>query len=117
MSSQLSLQSDFTESLAIHIALKNALKMKKFDKMPSVRKAADALCKDLGSDQSVYGRQLKMLSLMEKGASMMELYRKLKCSRRTLYRYLNEFEEAGVNIDLENEKYSTGKAVSQMLRA
>ena len=116
MSSQRSIQSDFTQTYAIHIALKNALKSKKYDGLPAVQKAAEALCKELGSDQSVYNRQLKMISMLQKGASMMDLHRKLKCSRRTLYRYLNEFEEAGVSIQLEGKKYHIDQTIAQMLR-
>lgn len=117
MSSQLNIQSDFRETFAIHIALKSALKAKKFSKLASVHKAADTLCKDLGSERSVYGRQLKMIGMLEKGATMADLHKKLKCSRRTIYRYLNEFEDAGLDIKLANEKYSVDKTVSQMLRA
>ena len=116
MSNQLSIQSDFSESFAIHLALKHALKSKKLDKLPAVRKAANGICKNLTGDRSVYTRQLRMISMMEKGATMTEMYRKLKCSRRTLYRYLNEFEAVGLSLELENKKYSIPKMITQMLR-
>jgi biotin operon repressor len=117
MAGQLSARSEFTETLAIHVALKTALKAKRYDKTPEAKKAADQLCKELESERSIYGRQLKMINLMEKGASIAELGRKLKCSRRTAFRYLNHLESAGVSIKLEGSKYHVDKNVAKLLRA
>ena len=117
MASQLSTKSDFTETFAIHVALKQALKAKQYDKTPAVRQAAEKLAKDLQGERSIYGRQLKMVSLMERGVSIGELGRKLKCSRRTAFRYLNHLEDAGVSIKLVDGKYRVDKAVARLLRA
>lgn len=117
MASQLSTKSDFTETFAIHVALKHALKAKHYDKTPAVRKAAEVLCTDLQGEKSIYGRQLKMIALMEGGATIGGLGRKLKCSRRTVFRYLNHLEDAGVSINLESGKYRVDKNVARMLRA
>ena len=115
MAGQVSGSSDFTESFAIHSALKAAIKTKHFDNSAAVKKAALKLSRDLESDKSIFGRQLKMLKLMEKGASVAELGRKLRTSRRTLFRYLNYLEEAGIDITLEGGKYRVGKNVLRML--
>jgi hypothetical protein len=116
MSTQLSARSDFTETFAIHLALKAALKAKKYEKNAAVKKAAARLCKELESEKSIYGRQLKMISLMAKGATIAELGRKLRCSRRTAFRYLNYLEEAGISVKLEGSKYHVDKGVTRMLR-
>ena len=116
MADQLSARSGFTQTLAIHVALKTALKSKCYDSNPAAKKAAEKLCKDLESERSIYGRQLKMISLMEKGASINELGRKLRCSRRTAFRYLNHLEDADVAIRLQDGKYRVDKSVTKMIR-
>ena len=75
------------------------------------------LCKELEGEKSIYGRQLRMISLMEKGASIAGLVRKLRCSRRTVFRYLNYFEDAGVSVTLEDGKYCVDGNVARMIRA
>ena len=117
MASRLSTRSDFTETFAIHVAIKHALRTRQYDKTHAVRKSAEALCRDLESERSIYGRQLKMIALMEKGTSIDELGRKLRCSRRTVFRYLNHLEDAGVSVALENGRYGVAKSVARMLRA
>ena len=117
MAGQLSGRSDFTQTLAIHVALKTALKAKRYDKNLAAKKAAETMCKDLESERSIYGRQLKMINLMEKGVSIGELGRKLHCSRRTAFRYLNHLEDAEVAITLQKGKYRVEKNVTKMIRA
>ncbi|MGB2985431.1 MAG: helix-turn-helix domain-containing protein [Phycisphaerae bacterium] len=116
MASQLSARSDFTETFAIHVALKAALKSKQYEKHAAVRSAAEQLCKELQSERSIYGRQLKMITLMEKGATLAEVGRKLRCSRRTVFRYLNHLEYAGISVTLDKNKYYVDKGVARMLR-
>lgn len=116
MATQLSSKSGFTETLAIHAALKNAIKGKQYDKNIAVRKAASSIVGELESERSIYGRQLKMIQMMEKGASLSELGRKLRCSRRTVFRYLNHLEDAGIPIDLAGSRYKVDRNVLKMLR-
>ncbi|MGB0715177.1 MAG: HTH domain-containing protein [Phycisphaerae bacterium] len=116
MASQVSSSSDFTETLAIHAALKSAIKGKKFDTNPQLKKAAQKLCKELDGEDSIYGRQLKMLQLMQGGATVADLGKKLKTSRRTLFRYLNYLEEAGIDIELRDNRYYVAKAVQKMIK-
>ena len=116
MAVQIGARSEFTETLAIHVALKMALKAKRYEKSAETKKAALKLCKELESERSIYGRQLKMISLMEKGATINEIGRKLKCSRRTAFRYLNHLEDAGVSVKLDGNKYCADKNVARLMR-
>ena len=116
MAGQLSAQSGFTESLAVHVALKAALKGKRYAANAAAKSAAERLCRDLESERSIYGRQLRMIRLMENGASISELGRKLRCSRRTAFRYLNHLEDANVSITLQGGKYHVDKNVARMIR-
>ncbi len=116
MASQLSARSDFTETLAIHVALKTALKTNRYQKNPAVRRAAAKLIAELESERSIYGRQLKMVGQMEQGATLPDLGRKLRTSRRTIFRYLNHLEDAGITIKLQDNKYYVDKSVTRMLR-
>lgn len=116
MANQLTASSDFTEMLAIHAALKAALKSRQFENNAPLKAAANKLCKSLESDKSVYGKQVKMLKQMEGGATVADLGRKLKISRRTVFRYLNYFEEAGIDITLDGSKYTVSKSVLKSLQ-
>jgi Fic family protein len=116
MPGQLSATSDFTETLAIHAALKAALKGKVLDKNAAVKKAASSICRELEGERSIYGRQLRMISLMEGGATLVDLGKKLRCSRRTVFRYLNELEEAGIPIKLEGASYIVDHEVSKLIK-
>ncbi len=108
-------RSDFTETLAVHAALKLAIKNKLFTKDDRVRKSADKLLAALESERTTYGRQLKMLALMKNGAGIEAMRRKLRCSRRTIFRYLNHLESAGVEISLEGTQYKVSGALLQSL--
>ena len=116
MASQLGRSSDFAATFAIHVALKAALKARKYKENVAVRRAAVNLTADLESGRSVYGRQLKMIGQMAKGATNVEMGRKLRASRRTIFRYLNQLEDAGISIELVGSKYYVDKGVTRMLR-
>ncbi len=103
---------DFTQTRAIHAALKIALDKKHFAKQPELRRAAEGILKEIEADDSAYGRQLRMLNVMKKGASIEELGKKLGASRRTIFRYLNYLEQAGFNIRLEGSRYRLGSELA-----
>jgi biotin operon repressor len=42
---------------------------------------------------------------MQDGVTIETMRRKLRCSRRTVFRYLNELEAAGVEISLQGQRY------------
>ena len=117
MASQLSSRSDFTEHFAIQVALRSALRSNQYKKNAAVRKAAEKLRDELQGERSIYGRQLKMINLMQTGATLAEVGRKIRCSRRTVFRYLNHLEEAGISLTLRQNKYYVDKGVAKMLRA
>ena len=108
-------RSDFTQTLIIHAALRLAVKQKLFASQPGVRKTADKLLTALESDRTVYGRQLKMLVMMQRGATIEEMRRKIRCSRRTVFRYLNQLEDAGVEISLQGQQYRVSGALLKSL--
>jgi biotin operon repressor len=108
-------RSDFTATFATHAALRLAIKQRLFVKDARLRKTADRLVADLESDRTIYGRQLKMLSLMQTGATIDAMRRKLRCSRRTIFRYLNHLEDAGVDISLQGQKYRVSGALLKTL--
>ena len=97
---------DFTETFAVHASLRLALKQNLFSKDAKLKKSADHLVHELEGDRTIYGRQLKMLQLMQRGASVDSMGHKLRCSRRTIFRYLNHLEEAGVQVTLDGSKYT-----------
>ena len=103
--------SDFAEVYAVHAALKNALKGNVFSDYANARKAAQNLVREFESVNSAYGRQLKMAQMLEKGATLDELATKLRSSRRTIFRYLNTLEEAGVSIELHGDLYTATRGV------
>lgn len=117
MASQLSTRSDFTETFAIHVALRVAIRSRQYQNNAAVRRAAEKLSTELDSERSIFGRQLKMVKLMETGSTLAEMGRKLRCSRRTIFRYLNHLEDAGISIKLDGSKYFVDKSVTRMLRA
>lgn len=110
-------RADFTETYAVHAALKHALARKLFSGDTHAQKVAAALVKSLESDRSIYGRQLKMVSLMTKGATIQQMVKQLRCSRRTLFRYLNHLESAGIEVTLEGHKYLVPKGMLRLVRS
>jgi DNA-binding NarL/FixJ family response regulator len=99
-------RSDFTETYAIHSALRFALSRNHFGKGDPIRRNAEKLVSALESDKTIFGRQLRMLEMMRKGVTIEGMCRRLHCSRRTVFRYLNHLESAGVEISLENGEYT-----------
>jgi hypothetical protein len=109
-------RSDFAETFAVHAALKHALSRKLFASDPRTQKAAVGLAKSLESDRSIYGRQLKMIGLMAKGATIQQMVKSLRCSRRTIFRYLNHLVAAGIDITLEDGRYRVAKDMLRLVR-
>jgi CRP-like cAMP-binding protein len=108
-------RSDFKETYAVHAALRSGLKSKLFVKDASAKKAAERLLKTLESEKTIYGRQCKMIRLMQKGATIAELQKGLNCSRRTVFRYFLDLENADINIRLEGAKYFVDKGLLQLV--
>ena len=69
------------------------------------KKTALALIKDMKSNQSVSGRHQQLSAMLRKGATIAEMMKAASSSRRTIFRYLNHFEDAGVDISITDGKY------------
>ncbi len=117
MAANLRNKSDFTQTLAVHAALRQALRGSLFKRDPKVLGAAQKLVKILEGERSTYGRQLRMIQLMQKGATIEQMGRQLRCSRRTLFRYLNHLESAGIDITLTGSEYTVSKDLLKLLRS
>jgi hypothetical protein len=98
-------RADFAETFVVHAALKHALARKLFGGDVRAQNTAAALIKSLEGERSIYGRQLKMIGLMTKGASIQQIVKTLRCSRRTVFRYLAHLGGAGVVVELANGQY------------
>jgi biotin operon repressor len=109
-------KSDFTETLAIHAALRQTLKSPLFRKDARVLRAARRVIQSLESERSIYGRQLKMIQLMQAGATIETMGKRLRCSRRTLFRYLNHLQAAGIEIWQEGRQYKVAPDLLKLIR-
>ena len=69
------------------------------------KKAAVALVQQMKSNKSVSGRHRHLTSMLKKGATIEHLIKSTGSSRRTIFRYLNHLEEAGIDIQLVSGKY------------
>jgi len=70
------------------------------------KKAASSLIKAMKGRDSVSGRHQQLHALLESGASLKEMIAATDSSRRTIFRCLNQFEEAGLSITLLDGKYT-----------
>jgi len=69
------------------------------------KKTAAALIKRMKSNQSLSGRHQQLRDLLKRGATIEDMIKSIGSSRRTVFRYLNHFEQAGLTIALEDGKY------------
>jgi hypothetical protein len=76
-----------------------------FSDNPAHKRTAIALVKELKGNKSVGGRHQVLTTLLKKGVTLSDMIKATGSSRRTIFRYLNHFEEAGMNINLENGRY------------
>ena len=70
------------------------------------KKAASSLIKSMNGRESVSGRHQQLHSLLARGATLQEMIAATDSSRRTIFRYLNQFEEAGLTITLTERTYT-----------
>ena len=117
MPANLRTTAEFGETFAVHAALRHALKSGIYKNDPEVQDAAQKLVKTLESERSLYGRQLRMIQAMESGITIEQMGRLLHCSRRTLFRYLNHLEAAGVEITLENSEYTVARNLLKLVKS
>ena len=69
------------------------------------KKTALGLIKSMKSNESVSGRHQQLSAMLKKGATIEEMIKATGASRRTIFRYLNHFEDAGLDIAIAEGKY------------
>ncbi len=95
----------YLETQTILRGLEFALARGAFADNQGQKRAAAAIIKEMKGNKSVGGRQQLLNALLKKGATVDEMVKSTGSSRRTIFRYLNQFEEAGMNIQLDNGRY------------
>lgn len=95
----------FLQTQTILRALEFSLGKGAFGSNSRQKKAAQTLIKELKSNESVSGRHQQLLAFLKKGASVEQMMKVTGASRRTVFRYLNHLEEAGVDIQIEDGTY------------
>ena len=95
----------FLETQTILRALEFASAKGAFADNPKQKKTAASLIQQMKSNRSVSGRHQQLMTLLTKGASVEQLMKATAASRRTIFRYLNHFEDAGVDLLLTDGKY------------
>ncbi|MHC4696380.1 MAG: hypothetical protein ACYTFA_06535 [Planctomycetota bacterium] len=95
----------YLQTQTIRQALEFALAKGGFDRNGAQKKAAKLLLQQMKSTSSVSGRHEKLRALLGKGATIDEMIRATGSSRRTVFRYLNQFEDSGIDIVLIDGRY------------
>ncbi len=95
----------FLETQTILRALDFSLAKGGFGKNAKQKQAAATLMKTMKSTKSVSGRHQQLVSMLKKGATLAQMMKATGSSRRTIFRYLNHFEEAGHDLALAGGKY------------
>ena len=95
----------YLQTQTIVRALEFALSKGGFGGNARQKKTAAALVKDMKSNKSVSGRHQQLIGLLKRGADIEQMMHAVGASRRTVFRYLNHFEEAGFDIVIQNGKY------------
>lgn len=95
----------FLQTQTILKALEFATARGGFGSDAQQKKTAQQLLKSMKSNQSVSGRHQQLTAMLKKGASIDDMMKSTGASRRTVFRYLNHFEEAGITLNLVGGKY------------
>lgn len=69
------------------------------------KKTASTLVRSMRSTNSVSGRHHQLRTMLKKGATIEQMIKASGSSRRTIFRYLNHFEDAGVELSLSFGTY------------
>ena len=100
-------KTNFLETQTVLRALEFASAKGAFSRNARQKQTALALIKNMKGGESASGRYLQLMTMLKKGATLKQLMKTAGSSRRTIFRYLNHFEDAGVNIVLEGTRYRT----------
>ncbi len=95
----------YDETQTIVAALEFSLRKGGFGQDSSQKKTAARMIKEMKSASTVSGRQQQIVQALGKGATIGQMMKAIGSYRRTIFRYLNHFEEAGLEIELTGSKY------------
>jgi len=98
-------QTGYLQTETIIKALEFTLQRGGFGASARHKKIAATLLKSMKGNQSISGRHQQLASLLRKGATLSQLIKGIGASRRTIFRYLNHFETAGFEVEVENGLY------------
>ncbi len=98
-------KTSFLQTQTILQALEFTIAKGGFSHNARQKKTAAALIKDMKSTGSVSGRHQQLREMLKKGATLGQMIRATGSSRRTVFRYLNQFEDAGITIILAEGRY------------
>ncbi len=99
----------YVQTQTIIRALEFTLAKNGFGKDTQHNTTAQSLLKSMNSNKSVSGRHQQIATLLKKGSSVSQMMKSVGASRRTIFRYLNHFEDAGFSINIDNGKYQIAK--------
>ena len=95
----------FVQTQTIIHALEFAISKGGFGRNQQQKRTAAALIKNMKSNTSVSGRHQQLVALLKKGVTLEGMMKAASASRRTIFRYLNHFEDAGIDIVIDNGRY------------
>lgn len=95
----------FVQTQTIIHALEFAISKGGFGRNQQQKRTAAALVKSMKSNKSVSGRHQQLVTLLKKGVTLEGMMKAASASRRTIFRYLNHFEDAGFDIVIDNGRY------------
>lgn len=101
---------NYLQSQTILRALEFALARGGFGSNSKQKRTAQSLVKEMKSNKSLSGRHEQLAGMLERGATIAQMMKATNSSRRTVFRYLNHFEDAGVDIALEDGRYRLKRA-------
>lgn len=96
---------NYLQSQTVLKALEFTLARGGFGANGKQKRTAQSLVKEMKSNKSLSGRHEQLAAMLTKGATIAQMMKATNSSRRTVFRYLNHFEEAGMDITLDNGKY------------
>ncbi len=95
----------YVQTQTILRALEFAVAKRGFGTNAQQKKTAQAIIKAMKSNASVSGRHQQLTTMLKKGASIAEMMKAARASRRTIFRYLNHLKDAGLDISIVGGKY------------
>ena len=98
-------KTSFLQTQTILRALEFTLSKGGFGNNARQKRTATGLVKDMKSTKSVSGRHQQLRAMLKRGATLDQMIKATGSSRRTIFRYLNHFEDAGIDIVLADGKY------------